>query len=165
MLLSISSPITCPRSNFLRPLCSRHEAQSEERKLQGAGPLPPISTVGHDGQSLQTSAPSQCPHLPCLQAAQPCSSVHASPTQGSHRSPSQGQDPKQKGSVHGGRGEPQAVPGKCGGLGQKRPGCIGSADLGVIQKAAWQLQRAACGLGSPQGQPQLRCGSTWGRQS
>lgn len=38
LLLSVSSPITCPRSNFLRPLCSRQETQSEERTPQGAGP-------------------------------------------------------------------------------------------------------------------------------
>lgn len=57
LLLSISSPITCPRFNFLRPLCGRFEAQSEERTW----PLPPLSAVGHDGYSCQTLAPSQCP--------------------------------------------------------------------------------------------------------
>lgn len=62
LLLSISSPITCLGSNFLRPLCSGHEAQSEESTPRGAWLLPLLSTAGPDRHSYQTSAPSQCPY-------------------------------------------------------------------------------------------------------
>lgn len=119
LLLSISSPITCPRSNFLRPLCIGHEAQSEERTPQGAGRFLLFLQSAMMGRPrLPASAPTSL-----VSRQRCCSSVHASPTQGSRRSPSLGHSPKQKSLVPGRRGEARAVAGDCEELGQNRPGC------------------------------------------
>lgn len=61
LLLSISSPITCPRFNFLRPLCSQDEAQSEERTRQGARPLPPLLQLAMMGIAARPWLPASVP--------------------------------------------------------------------------------------------------------
>lgn len=79
LLLSISSPITCPRFNFLRPLCSRDEAQSEEWTRQGAQPLPPLLQLAMMGIAARPWLPASVPAPPPCQVLSPQHSLHPSP--------------------------------------------------------------------------------------
>lgn len=146
-MLSISSPITCPRSNFLRPLCSGHEAQSEERTPQGARPLPPLPQLAMMGRTSRAQLPASAPP-PMLS---PGSTALFMP----------------RGLI--GAPDGDTVPNRCmveeGWVGQKRPGCElckpgGDSESGMAAtegclRARVSLEQQQLGCGRAQGRAKL----------